>query len=152
MYSSLTNAPSQYSKLDHGLNDVDLDPSTALALASFTHVEKLKVFVELPTTESIFSIKYNYNPVGGGDPVPLPKEKPAKDVAVGLFQQIFITDPKASLRELEVCFCRLDIGDRMDSYIVQKSIWVRKVDIDYINNPKAPGYEVEIQQKWSYFS
>jgi hypothetical protein len=52
------------------------------------------------------------------------------------------------LRELEVCFCRLDIGDRMDSSIVHNSVRVRKVEIDYINDPKAPGHEVEFQRKW----
>jgi hypothetical protein len=134
--------------LDHGLNDVDLDPSTALALASFTKLEKLKIYVELPTEASVFSIRYNYNPVGRGDPVPPLKEKTAQEVAVGLFQQIFLTDPKALLRELEVCFCRLDIGDRMDSYIVHNSIWVRKVEIDYINRPNDTCYAVEFQGKW----
>lgn len=134
--------------MDHGLNNLDLDPSTALALANFTRLEKLKIFIELPTEDSVFSIKYNYNPIHQGDAVPPLKETPAKEVAVGLFQQILITDPKASIRELEVCFCRLDIGDRMDSYIMHNSIWIRKVEIDYINNPNAPDYEIEFQRDW----
>lgn len=145
---SATDCHLKFSKLDHGLNNLDLDPSTALALANFTRLEKLKIFVELPTQDSVFSIKYNYNPIHQGDPVPPLKETPAKEVAVGLFQQILITDPKSSIRELEVCFCRLDIGDRMESSIVHNSIWIRKVEIDYINNSNAPGYEVEFQREW----
>jgi hypothetical protein len=77
-------------------------------------------------------------------------EKKQVEVAVGLFEQIYINEPRASLRELEVCFCRLKIGDRMQSNVVHNSLWVRKVDIDYIKMPLARGYEVEFQREWKY--
>jgi hypothetical protein len=66
----------------------------------------------------------------------------AKEVATDLFLRVFLKDPHANLRELELCLVRLDVFDRGQTAQLRTSVWVRKLP-----TVGEVTFKVEIQQE-----
>ncbi|KAI9873654.1 MAG: hypothetical protein M1830_010744, partial [Pleopsidium flavum] len=134
-------------EIDIGLAEGQWPSHTATILARFSRVRTLKLYVEVPITASGFSDEYKYDVWGSVCPPPL-KEDRGNEVLTGLFRQVFKVDPYAFLTHLEVCFTRLDISDRMDSYIVENPIWVRRLERDDAPRPDEGGFRVDCIGSW----
>jgi hypothetical protein len=117
-------------RIDIALVDVKHWPTDISApLARFTKLRKLKLFIEVPIEASDFSEEYEYDMMGGVAPPPL-KDELAREVAVDLWRRFFGNDKYAHLRELELCFTRLHIWDRMDSGVVDWRVRVTRAERD----------------------
>ena len=109
----------------------------------------MKLWVEIPTKATVFSAVYKYNAtVRVKRPVLL--RDPVIKLATDLFEQVFKNDPYASLKELEISFVTLEIGDRMDSWIVEDPIKVKKLERDDAKSPAEGGFSVDYRGTWKY--
>jgi hypothetical protein len=79
--------------------------------------------------------------------LPARLEDKARAVAIDLFQTIFKNGPRASLQELEVCFIKLDIGDKTDYGVVKNLVKVKQLVRDDERRPEEGGYIVNVQGK-----
>jgi hypothetical protein len=113
-----------------------------------TQVRKLKLWIELPLKASPFSVEYKYDGVFGSVRCPPLKEDEAKKAAIGLFKEMR-KDPKARIEELELCFVRLDIEDRMQSWPVEWPVCVTRLKNDDRKVKGEVSFKIDYGKGWS---
>jgi hypothetical protein len=74
-------------------------------------------------------VAYKYDGTFGSVRCPPLNEHEAKKAAIGLFKEMR-KDPEARIQELELCFVRLDVQDRMQSFAVQWPVHLTKLKAD----------------------
>ncbi len=72
----------------------------------------------------------------------------AKDVAIGFFREVIRNDPNSRLRELHVCFTRLEEYDRGQTCPVTWPMCVRRLERDDAARLEDGEYEFESEGKW----
>ncbi|KAH0566254.1 hypothetical protein GP486_000352 [Trichoglossum hirsutum] len=149
----LTQLREQFTKLsrleiDLSLADSKLPSPTTTALALFSHLRAMKLYLEIPIEACDFSDEYRYDVWGAELPPPLIRDK-CNDLAVSLFQQFFKNNLHSLLTHLEVCFIRLDIWDSIDSETVINPLHVRRSERDDAPRPGEGGFRVEFVSRWS---
>jgi hypothetical protein len=116
-------------------------------LSRLSQVRKLKLWIELPFEASPFSVAYKYDGTFGSVRCPPLNEHEAKKAAIGLFKEMR-KDPEARIQELELCFVRLDVQDRMQSFTVQWPVRVMRLKVD----GKVSGsvtFKVDCAKSWT---
>jgi len=129
------------------LRAATLQPSAGALLSGFSQVKTFKIWIELPLTACNFSEEYKYDGLHGSvSPPPLFEEK-AKNAATSLFRQIYSENPQAQLEDLELCFVRHYIGDRMQAQPVHWPIMVKRM-IREEGSPAKFQLKVTSQKHW----
>jgi hypothetical protein len=101
-------------------------PTSATILQSFTQLRTLKLWIELPFNENAFSGEYRYDGTYGSVRAPPLNHTAAEGFAMGFWRQIH-KDERAKLEELEICFVRMDIQDRMQGIAIQCPVRLRRL-------------------------
>ncbi|KAL8766627.1 MAG: hypothetical protein Q9209_006644 [Squamulea sp. 1 TL-2023] len=119
----------------------------ARTLAQFSHLDKLKVFVELGSDASDFSAAYHQDAMGT---IPMPELNFAasKKVTEDLFTAVFVNNPYSSLTSLEVCFLRHLHEDRGQQYANQNSFRIQRLERDDSPSPLDGGYTMDAPGLW----
>jgi hypothetical protein len=119
-----------------------------LILSRLTQVRKLKLWIELPFKASPFSVEYKYDGTYGSVRCPPLTDNEAKKAAIGLFKEMR-KDPEARIEELELCFVRLDIEDRMQSWAVQWPVCVTRLKTDDGKGRRGLGCKIDCGESWT---
>ncbi|KAL9029614.1 MAG: hypothetical protein Q9180_007008 [Flavoplaca navasiana] len=116
--------------------------------AKLTHLDTLKIFVELRREVTDFAAAYHVDPYDGGSDFPPLNIGLAIEVTTGLFKSFFAHSAYACLTKLEVCFLRHQCEDRGQRFEYQNSIQVRRLERDDAPSPLNGGYVVVGDGKW----
>ncbi|KAL8784321.1 MAG: hypothetical protein Q9213_004030 [Squamulea squamosa] len=122
----------------------------ARTLARFSHLDKLKVFVELGSDASDFSAAYHQD-VMGTVPMPDLKFAASKKVTEDLFKAFYVNNPYSSLTSLEVCFLRHLHEDRGQQYANKNPFRIQRLERDDSPSPQDGGYIMDAPGVWVHW-
>jgi len=107
----------------------------------------LKIFVELNSDASDFAAEYSQE-IWGSVPTPPFNETLGREVATNLFKSFFANDPYTLLTDLEVCFTREEVYDRMQSADIKFPIRIRRLERGDALSPLEGGFTIECAGEW----
>ena len=116
-------------------------------LAKFSHFRSLKVFVELHENASDFGVACKKDKGWGVDTPPF-NEALGRSVVQDFFQGFFKHTPYSRLKELEVCFTRIERYDRGQTADIEFPIKVQRLERDDAPSPVDGGFTIDSPGKW----